>query len=170
MHLTDHTTTLRRLSPNDLRPFQAYRADPDVAQYQSWEPMDDARALGFLHAMAQFDPILQPGHWTQIAVVDAATDALLGDMGIHLSEESTKSEIGITLARSAQGQGHAVRSVALAVRYLFDMTPILRINAWADIRNPASIALMERSGFTLLRNEVTDGIEEAAFELRREAS
>ncbi|WP_299728245.1 GNAT family N-acetyltransferase [uncultured Tateyamaria sp.] len=163
MRLTTQSTTLRRLSPDDLRAFQAYRNDPVVAQFQSWEAMDDDRAAGFLTHAATSEPLFTPGHWTQIAVADAETDALLGDMGLHLSQDQTEAELGITLARAAQGQGHATRAVALAVGLLFDETPIDRIRAWADIRNMASQNLMVRAGFTEIGIEVTDGVTEAAF-------
>lgn len=167
MRLTSETTTLRRLSRDDLVAFQTYRADPIVARYQSWDAMDDDQAAGFLIHMGTITPLMQPGHWTQIAVADTASDALLGDMGLHLSQDSAEAELGITLAISAQGQGHAGRAVAMAVNLLFDTTLIARVRAWADIRNIPSCRLMARAGFTQIGIEVTDGLTEAAFVLNR---
>ena len=167
MRMILDNTVLRRLSSDDLNAFQAYRRDPKVARYQSWEDMDDERASRFLNCVATCDPLLQPDQWTQIAVADAETDALLGDMGLHLSKNSSQAEIGITLARSAQGQGHATRAVTLATELLFSETPITRIRAWADIRNTPSRDLMIRCGFTETGIEVTNGVKEAAFQLLR---
>lgn len=167
MRLMSRPTVLRRLSPDDLRAFQAYRNDPIVAEFQSWEAMDDARAHGFLSHVSVTEPLINPGEWAQIAVADADTDALLGDIGLHLSTDQSVAELGITLARAAQGKGHATRAVAMAVDLLFDTTPITRINAWADIRNTPSCRLMVRAGFTQSGIEVTNGITEAVFVLNR---
>lgn len=167
MRLSSDITALRRLSPDDLACFQSYRNDPVVARFQSWEEMDDDRATRFLSWMGTITPLMRPGHWTQIAVADEVSDALLGDMGLHLSDDGKTAEIGITLSIGAQGKGHATRAVAMAIQLLFDTTDITRIRAWADTRNTASRALMIRAGFVQTGIEVTDGVKEAAFELKR---
>ncbi|WP_299152764.1 GNAT family N-acetyltransferase [uncultured Tateyamaria sp.] len=167
MRLTFDTTTLRRLHPDDLRVFQTYRGDPEVSKFQSWDTMDDVRAQGFLGAMQTMTPLIQPGHWTQIAVADTTTDILLGDMGWHLSADSTEAELGITLACDAQGMGHATRATTLAIAHMFTATPIDCIKIWADVRNTPSRALAERLGFTFAGFEVTDGVKEAAFVMQR---
>lgn len=167
MYLTSEPTALRRLSPRDLRAFQAYRNDPAIALYQSWDKMDDDRALGFLTHMASMTPLLQAGQWTQIAVAEATSDRLIGDMGIHLSDDETEVELGITLAMHAHGQGHGLRATRLACGYIFDETKVARIKVWADARNTASRALAERAGFTFTGIEVNDGATETAFTLNR---
>ena len=56
--------------------------------------MDDASAAAFLDTMASA-PIGIPGEWFQIAVADRSTDALIGDIGICLRNDSTRTaEIG----------------------------------------------------------------------------
>lgn len=167
MRLTSETTTLRRLTPDDLRAFQAYRNDPEIARFQSWEVMDDDRATGFLHRCAAVDPLLRTGHWTQIAVAETDSDLLIGDMGLRLSEVAPEGEVGITLARAHHGQGHAQRAMKLAIGLMFDTTPIQNIKAWADVRNVASRRLVERCDFTFLGIETTEGVEEAAYIFER---
>lgn len=170
MYLTLDSTVLRRLSRDDLVAFQAYRTDPNVAKYQSWQMMDDAETHSFLEHMATTTPLMRPGNWTQIAVAQKSSDSLLGDMGLHLSADSEEAEIGITLATDSQGKGHATRAVEMATAWLFDTTPITRIHAWADIRNVPSRRLLERAGFNQIRIEVTNGVTEAAFVMNRARS
>ena len=43
---------LRRLHPDDLAAFQAYRTDPAVGRWQGWTAQSDAQALAFLTEMA----------------------------------------------------------------------------------------------------------------------
>ena len=164
-------TGLRRLTPEDVDPFLAYRSDPDVAKYQSWEQMDRAQALGFLAHMQSVSPLMRLGHWTQIAVADAISDNLLGDMGWHLNETGTEIELGITLARAAQGKGHATTAMSLAVAYLQQITEVTCFVAYADLRNAPSRALMRRAGITSLGTTLAeDGVEEEAFELLRQGT
>ena len=169
MRLTSDTTTLRRMAPDDLAAFQAYRRDPEIARFQDWEQMDDTRASHFLHHCATVEPLLRPGHWSQIAIAETASDMLIGDMGLRIAEDESEGETGITLAAAHHGKGHAQRAMHLAIGLMFDTTKVARIRAWADIRNKASVTLLHRAGFAFLGNEVTDGVEEAAFEMRRTA-
>ena len=48
---------LRRFSTDDIESFAAYRSDPDVARYQSWDPpFTRAQAQDFIEALADTDP------------------------------------------------------------------------------------------------------------------
>lgn len=152
---------LRRLSVSDLTAFQAYRGDPDVARYQSWQPMDAEEATLFLAQMARVDPLLRPGHWTQIAIAHRTTDRLMGDMGLYLSENGEDAEVGITLSSGDQRQGHATRAMRLAFDLLWNTTSATTIRAWADQRNVASVALLNAAGMTHLGTETNDVVEEA---------
>ncbi len=169
MRLISDTTTLRRLGPDDLRAFQAYRNDPVIAQYQSWDQMDDERATGFLNYVATMTPLIQPDQWTQIGVAETATNTLIGDIGIHLSADESEIELGITLAPESHGQGHGTRATQLAIQYIFNETKADKIKVWADTRNAASRALAQRAGFTFTGIEENDGVTEAAFVMHRPA-
>ena len=162
---------LRRMAEGDLDRFLAYRSDPEVARYQSWEVMDRGRAQGFLAHCATVTPLLRPGHWVQIAVASPDDDTLLGDMGLFLSDDGAEAELGITLSRDAQGQGRATEAMRLACELVFAQTQAQRILGIADIRNVASLKLLQRAGFRFTHEERTeqDGrpITERFHELRR---
>jgi [ribosomal protein S5]-alanine N-acetyltransferase len=137
--------TLRRLGVDDLRDFQTYRSDPVVGLYQGWEVMSDVYATKFLSAMAS-NPFLQPGSWSQIAIADAQSDALLGDIGLLHTSDQSQVEIGFTLAPMAQGRGLASIAVRAAIDVAFAHTKAARVLATTDERNIRSIALLERIG------------------------
>lgn len=100
------STRLRSLRPSDLVRFAKYRADPRLAEYQNWEPMNLAAATSFMSETAGATHLI-PGGWIQLAIADAASDELAGDVGLFLSLDCTFAELGFTLARSEQGKGHA---------------------------------------------------------------
>lgn len=137
--------TLRRLRATDLPAFQAYRGDPELGRYQGWQAMDDAAAAAFLAEMAAV-PFCPPGAWCQIGVADAATDMLLGDIGLHLAADGATLHIGYTLARAAQGAGRASEAVRLAFDVVFAHTGAQQVLAITDVRNMASVRLLQRLG------------------------
>ena len=140
------TTRLRALRLTDLARFASYRADPSLAEYQSWEPMDHAAAESFLTETASathFDP----GGWIQLAIADISQDELLGDIGLFLSEDCTYAELGFTLAQHAHGSGHATRAAQLAIEQVFRVSTVLEVRAVTDQLNHASVTVLRRVGF-----------------------
>ena len=136
---------LRRLRADDLAAFQRYRSDPELGRYQGWRPMDDAAAAAFLAEMA-LTPFCPPGSWCQIAIADAACDALVGDIGLCLAADGEALEIGFTLAQPWQGQGRAAEAVQLALQAVWAHTPARRVLALTDVRNGPSVRLLQRLG------------------------
>jgi ribosomal-protein-alanine N-acetyltransferase len=146
--------TLRRLRADDLAPLQAYRSDPEVGRYQGWTPMTDAEAGAMIAGMAAA-PCPTPGAWVQIAIADAETDALLGDIGLHVSESGEEAELGITLAPAAQGRGLAEEAARALIAGLAADTAVHRLVGVTDARNTPSVRLLERLGMTFEAEEET---------------
>ena len=148
---TSDRVRLRRFRAGDLERFQAYRRDPKVGRYQGWEPMSDEAARAFIAEMgaAGFG---RPGEWLQIAIADAA-DALIGDIGLHTLPDGREAELGITLARAAQGQGLAEEAARTLIAGLRAHTRVRRLFAITDTRNAASARLLGRLGMTLEAEE-----------------
>ncbi len=156
---------LRALRESDLADFHAYRSDPQVARYQGWQPMDEARALAFLRGQNNRSA-LEPGRWVRLAIADTPTDRLLGDIGLWLSHDRREAEIAITVAPSAQGRGVA-RNAIRAVFVLLSGEPALeRIRADADARNLPSRRMLVAAGFREIGTAEVFVKEEACIEHR----
>ena len=138
-------TILRRLTRADLLRFQAYRADPEVARYQGWEPMADEAALSFLQSN-QVAPLFVPGRWNQLGITVAPSDEISGDIGLCLSMDGREVEIGISLERRQQGRGVASRAFTGAVQFVFGSTRAQRVVAVTDSRNTSCIRLLKGCG------------------------
>lgn len=139
-------TVLRRLQPGDLEIFHGYRSDEEVARYQGWAPMSRAEAGAFLAEMSDA-AALPAGEWIQLGIAEHPSGSLVGDVGLYLAGDLDFAEVGFTLARDAQGKGHATRAVQAAVSLLFDCTPVPRVLGITDARNLASVRVLERAGF-----------------------
>lgn len=148
---------LRRFCSDDLRAFQAYRHDPELAKYQGWTPTTDEEALTFL--AEQSDQILGPEEqWLQVAVTRLDTQVLIGDVGLCVADSSNGVlKIGFTIARAHQHKGYATETVSALLARVFEHHVIQSVVAVTDTRNTASISLLQCLGFKLA------GTDEAMF-------
>jgi RimJ/RimL family protein N-acetyltransferase len=145
MFVRTERLTLRRFTPNDAEAFAAYRSDPDVARFQSWNaPVPFTEAQKKVEEFAHGDPEA-PG-WFQYAV--DLDGVLIGDLGLNLHENLMQAELGFTLAPAYQGQGYATEAVRGLLNHLFVERELHRVSAECDARNTASARLLERAGFT----------------------
>src|ERR1044072_8590094 len=98
---------LRRFAESDVTPFLAYRNDPDIARYQSWQSFTESEARHYIQEQQRAEPGRQ-GQWFQFAIATPPTGQLIGDCGLKIDATDTlQGEIGFTLARQFQGQGLA---------------------------------------------------------------
>jgi RimJ/RimL family protein N-acetyltransferase len=137
---------IRRFKHSDLAPFMAYRNDPEVARYQSWDSCNEQEATAFIRELESARPGV-PGRWFQFAVVSKESGALIGDCALRVDgHEPYRAEVGFTLAREHQGKGFASEAVSRLLDYAFDALGLHRVFAIADCRNAPSVALLERLG------------------------
>ena len=147
--LTIHTErlSLRPLRAEDLPAFVAYRSEPEVARYQSWDEryaMADAEEL---LAAQQGVELGRPGEWLQLAAVARAGGELCGDCAVRIvADQPATAEVGVTLAPRHQGRGLASEALAAVMTRLFDAHAIHRVYAQADDRNTAVHRVLERLG------------------------
>ena len=139
---------LRLLRAEDVPAFAAYRSDPDVARYQSWDTSYSAADGERLVASQDGVELGDPGPWVQVAAIDRATGTLCGDCAVRVATDQPRTaEVGVTLAPAHQGSGLATEALSAVVTRLFERHDIHRVYAQADDRNVPVHRLLERLGF-----------------------
>jgi len=137
---------LRRFANADIPTFTAYRNDPLVARFQSWDGISEAEAIAFVREQ-EATPMGAPGQGLQIAIERKESGRMIGDCAFKVMEDDARqAEIGFTLARSAWGNGFAAEAVSALLTYAFPAFDLHRVVAIVDTRNAASVALLERLG------------------------
>ncbi|MCC7360137.1 MAG: GNAT family N-acetyltransferase [Anaerolineales bacterium] len=138
--------TLRRFQDADVAALAAYRNDPEVARYQSWESISLARAQAFVQEQRDLAPGL-PGEWFHFAIVLRETGQLIGDVGLNvLVQDVRQAQLGLTLDRAYQGQGLGGEAATAALDYAFINLDLHRVMAVVDVLNTPAVALLERIG------------------------
>ncbi len=137
---------VRPMGPADLEAFVAYRADPDVARYQSWSDYTLEQGRSLIESMQGSTPGT-PGEWYQLALEERTDGALVGDLALHVDQsEPREAEIGFTLAPEHQGQGYGTEAVTALLGDLFEVRGLHRVIAVTDARNTSAAALLTRVG------------------------
>lgn len=136
---------LRRLELADLHRFQHYRHDPAVGRYQDWERQPDHEAVRFIEEMSRLDPFPR-GAWIQLGIAIGSTNELVGDVGVCIDANDQRAEIGVTLARDAQGRGLATEAVRGLIQFIFEQSGVTEVVAVTDQRNLPAGRLLQRIG------------------------
>ena len=139
------------LAVEDLETFVAYRRDPEIARYQSWETDFSTQQGSDLIAAQEGVVLPAPGEWLQLAIRDRTTGGLRGDLALHaIYDRDGEFEIGFTLAREHQGKGLAREATRRLLNYLFTEVEAQAVRASCDRRNAPSVALLRALGFRAL--------------------
>lgn len=138
--------TARPMVLADLETFVAYRADPEVARFQSWSSfsLEDGRA--FL-ASLEGRRLGAPAEWCQVALAEHSGGALVGDLAAKVSgSEPREMEVGLTLARDHQGKGYGNEALEGMLEVAFGALGMHRVIAVTDALNHPAAALLARVG------------------------
>ena len=142
--LESQRLVLRRFDAADLDAFVAYRANAEVARFQSWEAVD-SRAQGeeFIEWVISADPDT-PCEWYQFAIERREAPGLIGDCAARFDPAGV--EIGFTLARDHQRRGYATEAVGALLGCIASRGYTQAV-AWCDVDNQPSRGVLERLGF-----------------------
>lgn len=137
---------LTRMRQEHAAAFAAYRADPEVARYQSWETFSPEDARRFIGTMEGQHPDC-PGQWFQIAIEDRETGKLVGDCAMGVDAHDPRLvEVGFTIAPGCWRRGIGFEAVSALLSYAFNERGKHRITATTDVLNMSSVALLEKLG------------------------
>lgn len=108
---------------------------------RGWPHADTAAGLAFTAA----------GGWTWL-IVDG-DGRIVGECGTKAPPQDGTVEIGYGLAAPSRGSGLGTRAVDTLVRWLESRPDVNSVVAEVAVDNDASRKLLERLGFTLIREE-----------------
>ena len=134
---------LREFIDNDFEAVHAYATDLEVLRYMEWGPNSEGETREFL-ARSQSHASAEPRTGYELAVVEKATDGLLGGIGLHA--DGTQAMLGYCFARHAWGKGYATEAARLLVDFGFDSLGIHRVWARCDSENGTSLRVLEKLG------------------------
>jgi aminoglycoside 6'-N-acetyltransferase len=144
--LTTERLVLRRFIDADAQALAAYRNDPEVARYQTWERCSLAEAKALITEFKHLS-FGTPGEWIQAAVALRGANQLIGDIAMKLQRNDPRQAVvGFTIARDHQRRGYAHEILTGLFDHYFLVMGLHRVSADCDPRNHASWGLMQSLG------------------------
>jgi len=143
--LTDGAVTLRRWRPDDAPAVFFACQDPLIARFIPTipQPYTEGDARTFVE-VRRHDWLTDDER--SFAIVDAATDELLGSIARHGSM-GHRATFGYWLVPHARGRGVATRALRLITDWTIRTTAVIRLDLYTDVDNDASGRVATRVGF-----------------------
>lgn len=137
--------TLRPFTLDDAADVRRYLSDAAVAQNTLTvpHPYPEGAAEEFIAAQA---PAWAAGKRVTWAVTRKSDGALVGAIGLQLTRQHKRCEVGYWIAKPEWGHKYATEATRRVVAYAFDVLDLNRVEAHHFMENPASGRVMENVG------------------------
>jgi RimJ/RimL family protein N-acetyltransferase len=144
--LSDGPVSLRWFKRGDAAAVVEICRDPEIPRWTYMpEGLDLARARTWIDRRQQGR---QFGITATFAVIDRASQRLVGQCGVGLDRQRNAGEAFYWVAAPARGRGVARTALVLVVRYAFESLGLQRVEVKIDPANVGSQAVARASGFT----------------------
>ncbi len=160
-----------------LRPFEAVDApahaalyaDPDVTRYLPGGPFrGEAVQARSTRSLSHFAAHWAQRGWGVWAVVDKATDTLIGQCGLNHLPDGSDVEILYALSRASWGRGLATEAGSAVLDHGFGPVGLDRIVAVTRPEHQASRRVMERLGMVYEADRELFGMQVVCYALTRD--
>ncbi|MEB5686636.1 GNAT family N-acetyltransferase [Mammaliicoccus lentus] len=130
---------LRDLKESDLDDIHAYTSLPEVAKYQTWDPLTYEETEEFVQTLLNRDE-----DWMYNVIVDADTDNVIGAIQLISDKKNNSGEIEFTIHPEYWSNGIATDVARTIVKYGFKVLKLNRIWASTDINNTVSEIVLQK--------------------------
>ncbi|WP_269502902.1 GNAT family N-acetyltransferase [Burkholderia sp. IMCC1007] len=136
--------SLRQLERADLDAWYAYLSNPDVFRHTSWNLRSPDDLLPMFDNIESADP----DSIRRLAIVDTASGALAGTVGLHtVSTVNRSAEIAYDLAPSHWGRGIASAVCEAVTAWAFAEGGFMRMQAVVLASNAGSARVLQKCGY-----------------------
>jgi RimJ/RimL family protein N-acetyltransferase len=136
---------LRPWRPDEVDTYHRLKGDPDVVRFLYDAVLTREEAAAKLRSLRS--TLTEPGQWMNVAVELAATNDVVGVVGLGwVSADHRSADIGYTFSPAHWGHGYATEAAAALVDLAFTGLGAHRVCGRIDARNTASGAVLERLG------------------------
>jgi RimJ/RimL family protein N-acetyltransferase len=145
--LSDGVVALRLTAERDIPEILiAYQDDPELHLRQGIDRPPSGAELGRRSERAEADR--ETGRHVSLTVLEAGSDVCVGQLITSRVEwQQARAELGMWLAPQVRGRGLASRALRLASRWLFETTPLERLQITTEPDNEPMLATARAAGY-----------------------
>ena len=95
-----------------------------------------------------FEKKERPTKSFHLGIAAKETDEVIGDLWVYLLENDRMAQIAIRLAKEKHGRGYGTEALSAMTGFCFENTELKRLWTQVDVRNTASVRMLEKCGYT----------------------
>ena len=134
--------TLRTLTVDDVPALREWM--PDKALYTYW---GKNAGKSDLNPELMFASPEKPTKSFHFGIILNSDRKAIGELWIYLIENDRMAKVAFRVANSRKGMGYASEALGAAVSFCFSSTELKRLWTDVDVRNAASVRVLEKCGF-----------------------
>lgn len=134
--------TVRPLQPTDIPVLKEWMPDKSLYTYWGKGPGKTDKNPELL-----FTKVEKPTKSFHLGIVMKENQKAIGELWVYLIEKDRMGKVAIRLSNEYHGKGIAHEALMAVTRFCFENTELQRLWTDVDIRNTASIQLLEKCGF-----------------------
>lgn len=142
---------LRDFEASDIPIFAAMRS-PQTHPWHSEEDLTPERSAQLAQWFIDWSREV-PRTRYQLAVVERASNTLIGTLGVRRLANPEEASFGCELAGSVRGNGYGIEAAQALFDYIFDHWTLAAIRADTLVDNGPALKLAQRLGFEAVENE-----------------
>ena len=167
-------TTLHRFSANDAEDFYQLNLNPENVRFTGDAPFASVEQAKQFIANYDHYQLHGFGRWSVYLNPDEASGTsrksrYIGFCGLRKNSQNGLVDIGYRIDQKYWGRGLATEISQSVLAYGFEHLSLPIIVSRARVDNPASIAVLNKTGFTNTGEEQEDGFTWLFFELKKTA-
>ena len=135
--------TLRTMNISDAESLKEWMPDKEIYKYWGKGPGKSDKNPELL-----FEKKESPSKSFHLGIELNETEKIIGEIWIYLIENDRMAKLAIRIGKQYQGSGYASEAINAMVKFCFENTELQRIWTDVDVRNIASIKVLEKCGFT----------------------
>lgn len=165
MRLETERLILRPLEESDAEDIHVVWSDPSTFEYLGSEPSETLQDT--LDVIARVQERLRERGLALGAVVERASERVIGDCGLQHLENGEEVEVGYRMGREFRGRGYTTEAARAWLSHGLDTLGLERIVAVARPENVASTRVMEKAGMTFVGPGHHYGADTVVYEITR---
>jgi RimJ/RimL family protein N-acetyltransferase len=162
MHIETERLILRPLKAEDVDDILPYHSDPQSIRYIPWDVRDRPFVVDWLTRAVTYLGLQEGQPGLLLAMVEKSSGKVIGQLNSSMTDrQNHTADIGYISNPEYRGKGFVHEALSALIDYLFHEEKLHRVVADIDIRNQASIRVIERLGFrreaTFIENDYLKG-------------
>jgi RimJ/RimL family protein N-acetyltransferase len=150
MRIETERLILRPLKAEDVDDILVYHSDPESVRYIPWGQRDRDFVVDWLTRAVTYLGIGEDQSGLLLAMVEKSSGTVIGQLNSSMKDRENQTvDIGYISNPAYRGRGYVHEALLALINHLFTEEKVHRIIADIDVRNQASINVVNRLGFRL---------------------